>query len=111
MFEEACKLSGREGIDATPPELKQQRDEKDTPTLELSGADIESAEDEVDIPDAPRSTIVACPEHSHPGESQSNGRAEAAVKNLVNQARTLKVALEIRLKRDRPFPCTHPAVA
>ena len=30
---------------------------------------------------------------------------------LVSQARTLKVALEARLKRERPFPCSHPVVA
>ena len=62
-------------------------------------------------PDATGSTLLAVPEHSHPGESASNGYAEAAVKLVVNQARTLKVALECRLRRDKPFPCSHPIVA
>ena len=56
-------------------------------------------------------TVLAVPEHSHPGESASNGYAEAAVKLVVNQARTLKVALECRLRRDRPIPCSHQVIA
>ena len=80
--------------------------------LDLSGADVAEAEVEDEVqPAAPRSTVVACPEHSHPGESQSNGKAEVSVKILVGQARTLKVALETRLKCEAPIPCTHPVVA
>ena len=112
MFEAACKLSGRQGEDTTPAEIKKIRDAKplnspcdpssDT-VLELTGADIANAEEDLDQPTSSRTTIVACPEHSHPGESQSNGKAEAAVKSVVNQARTLKVALEPRLMRATPF--------
>ena len=41
--------------------------------------------------------IVAVPEHSHAGESASNGAAENAVKLVEGQCRTLKAALEDRL--------------
>ena len=54
--------------------------------------------------------MIGVPEHSHPGESQSNGAAEAAVKALVAQARTLKAALEGNLKLATPIPCGHPVV-
>ena len=110
MVAEACKLSGRQGEDVTPEDIKNVRDARPLESkfnpatdvvIDLSGADVATAEVDQEQEAAPRSTIVACPEHSHPGESQSNGKAEAAVKTLVNQARTLKVALESRLKRER----------
>ena len=56
-------------------------------------------------PQYPNAPIVAVPEHSHPGESASNGKAESAVRTLVDQARTLKVALEARLGCTKPLPC------
>ena len=111
MIDAACKLSGQDGHDVTPPELRVQREDKDTPIIDLSGADVPAAEEEIEEAEPPKGTIIACPELSHPGESQSNGKAEAAVKTVVNQARTLKVALEARMKRDKPFPYTHPIVA
>ena len=42
-------------------------------------------------------TLLAVPEHSHTGESQSNGFAERSVQLVEDQARTMKAALEDRL--------------
>ena len=44
------------------------------------------------------STHVATPELVHPGESASNGLAERSVGEFIDQLRTLKTALESRLK-------------
>lgn len=41
-------------------------------------------------------------------ESQSNGEAETAVQVIEDQARTLKLAIEARIKR--AIPCTHPVM-
>ena len=50
----------------------------------------------------------AVPETSAVGESQSNSRAERAVQTLEDQLRTLKAALESRVKAR--IPSWHPAV-
>ena len=65
--------------------------------LDLSGADVASAEEEHEDPPVPRSTVVACPEHSHPGESQSNGKAERAVQEAEDMLITMRIALEERI--------------
>ena len=43
-------------------------------------------------------THVAVPELCHPGEWSSNGLAERSVREFTDQLRTLKTALESRLK-------------
>ena len=53
-------------------------------------------------------TVLAVPEHSHPGESQSNGRVERAVQLVEDQSRTLRAALQAHLGTE--IPCTHPLV-
>ena len=45
-------------------------------------------------------------EHSLPYESQSNGRAENAVKRIEGQVRTLKLALEAAIGQE--LEVTHP---
>ena len=45
---------------------------------------------------------AAVPEESAPGESQSNGAAERAVRSLEDQIRTMKLALEARLSCQIP---------
>ena len=50
--------------------------------------------------------LVAVPEHSMPGESQSNGAAESAIQQVQDLFRTHKAALEARLKKT--IPITHP---
>ena len=52
-----------------------------------------------------RLTELAVPEHSHVGESQSNGASERAVQLVEDLARTLKSALEERI--GWTIPATH----
>ena len=98
-IEEACALSGRKRINANGDE--------DTSDIAINPEDANEFDDldamvsnEPGISDHLRveSTHTATPEVSHPGESQSNGRAEKSVGDYVGQLRTLKVALESRLK-------------
>ena len=49
---------------------------------------------------------MAVPEHSHPGESQSDGKAERAVRAVIDQVRTMKLAFETRYKAR--LGSTHP---
>ena len=53
-------------------------------------------------------TFSAVPEASAVGESQSNGRAEAAVQQFEDQLRTLKAALQARI--GQKLPVTHPVL-
>ena len=48
------------------------------------------------------------PENSAVGESQSNGRAEAAVQQVEDYVRTYKAALEARIGAQ--IPCVHPVM-
>ena len=73
-----------------------------------SWGEVDLGEDE---PASHSTVVTAVPEHSHPGESASNGKAEVSVKMIVDHARTLKVALEARLRLNKPLPCSHPVVA
>ena len=50
----------------------------------------------------------AVPEHSAVGDSQANGRAESAVQEIENHVRTLKAALESRIRKR--IPSSHPIV-
>ena len=84
LIQDACALAGRNGVK------------------------IHAVEDESPEPDTVEAQ-VAVPEHSHPGESQSNGLAEAAMKELVDEVRTLKMSLEYRLKSR--LPNNHPVMA
>ena len=52
---------------------------------------------------------MAVPEHSHPGESQSNGLAERAIREVVDHIRVLKLALETHL--NVRIPSNHPVMA
>ena len=53
--------------------------------------------------------VVAVPEESHVGESQSNGIAERAVQAVEGQVLTMKLNLEARLQMS--IPCHHPLMA
>ena len=77
LIQDACAMAGRNGVNVHAVE-----DEPAEPTVERAH--------------------VAVPEHSHPGESQSNGLAESAMKELIDQVRTLKMSLEYRLKSRLP---------
>ena len=50
----------------------------------------------------------AVPEMSAVGESQSNGRAEAAVQQWEDQMRTIKAGLEVRI--GKKVPISHPVI-
>ena len=67
-----------------------------------------AVEDEAVEPDVKRAHI-AVPEHSQPGESQSNGLAERAIREVVEEIRTLKMSLERRVKGR--LANTHPVMA
>ena len=58
-------------------------------------------------PHAIDSAQIGVPEHSHPGESTSNGKAERAVQAVVDHIRTLKAAFEghynVRLGNSHPL--------
>ena len=94
MLKDAVRESGREGRPVDP----EVSDEDEKPSMD---------------PDAPvlpttapmTKTQLAAPEHSHTGESQSNGYAERAVQLVEDQARTLKAALEDRMQTR--IPCDH----
>ena len=53
--------------------------------------------------------VVGVPETSSPGESQSNGAAERAVRSIEDQLRTMKLALESHI--NAKIPCQHPIIA
>ena len=112
LFDAACRESGRTGqLDDSVAAPKVEPSPK---IFELDASDVAAAEDEaqeVRVARPEGAVVVGVPEHSHPGESASNGKAEAAVKQLIDMTRTLKLALEARLKLQRPLPCGHPVVA
>ena len=113
MIEEACALSGRKGVKIAPG-VDVSDDDVDV-NMFISNGEITNADvnvgDSVDfqdpMPDV--STHVATPELSHPGESASNGLAERSVGEFMDQLRTLKTALESRLKirLSSSHPVTH----
>ena len=87
LIEEACSRAGRRGVPATEVE-----DE-----VVLEDGDHASGELQPDVsPVAVESSQIGVPEHSHPGESASNGKAERAVQAVVDHIRTLKAAFEKR---------------
>ena len=73
LIQDACAMAGRNGVN------------------------IRAVEDEAPEPDVEKAH-VAVPEHSHPGESQSNGMAERAIREVMDEVRTLKMSLEQRVK-------------
>ena len=111
MLEEACALSGRRGI----------RDVGDSSDQMLSQSDLAGGDgnlsmepnvvDETDVATVADldPSHTAAPEMTHPGESQSNGLAERSVGLWEDQFRTLKHALELRLKHR--LPMDHPVTA
>ena len=115
MIEEACSLSGRNGVKDTngdnPEEVSHCQ------LIDDSGEVATIADADLQIGDAPHvsssvtigSTHTAAPELTHPGESQPNGLAERSIGIFEDQFRTMKHALELRLKRR--LPSAHPVTA
>ena len=116
MLEEVCALAGRRGIhepasSAETPVPEPPVTHGDVVTLEGSLEMEPRFHDEPYTPkteDMP-SSHTAAPEMTHPGESQSNGLAERSVGMWEDQFRTLKHALELRLKHR--LPMSHPVTA
>ena len=110
MMDKACSLTGRSGtLDAVATEVEA-----------MEHAQLVEGDDIVDDPDVADelhvygskevgSTHTAAPELTHPGESQSNGLAERSVGIFEDHFRTLKVALEMKLKQQ--LPSSHPVTA
>ena len=102
MIEEACALSGRKGVKICPGAAV--ADEDVDVSSFISNGEITNEElvvnDSVEYeePMLDVTSHVATPELSHPGESASNGLAERSVGEFMDQLRTLKTALESRLK-------------
>jgi hypothetical protein len=73
-----------------------------------NGVNIKAVEEEAPEAEVEKAHI-AVPEHSHPGESQSNGLAERAMREVIDQIRTLKMSTEQRVKGR--LPNDHPVMA
>ena len=102
MFEQAIILSGRSGKAFA---------EADNAEKEAISVMEELDEDDGKLLPSPMESeriLVAVPEHSMPGESQSNGIAERAVQQVEDHLRTLKTAYEARLKAR--IPMNHPVM-
>ena len=115
MIEEACSISGRRGIKDSSGESPEEVSHYGL--IDASGDVAKIADQDISIGDDPHtpssveieSTHTAAPELNHPGESQSNGLAERSVGIFEDQFRTLKHALEVRLKQR--LPGEHPVTA
>ena len=95
LVEAAIRESGRDGQIST--QLSDGEDIDD---------DVQQLVGDPPVPaPKPAATELAVPEHSHVGESQSNGMTERAVQLVEDQARVLKAALEDRL--GCAVPLTH----
>ena len=113
MLEEACALAGRRGS----PDVEGSIDNAISHQDDLISADGSSLMRDPVINDEPHvatpmvtpTAHTAAPEMTHPGESQSNGLAERSVGMWEDQFRTLKHALEVRLKHR--LPLSHPVTS
>ena len=88
-------------LDASPGLYKNTDDHVPLPDV-IESSDVPSVELAAAKEDANETTTatasLAIPEHSHPGESNTNRLAERAVQTFEDQLRTLKHALETHLK-------------
>ena len=111
MLEEACSLAGRRGqreLDSSNGTMVSHDDLLDVDgsvSLEPNISDEPNNGGPVNAP----TSHTAAPEMTHPGESQSNGLAERSVGMWEDQFRTLKHALELRLKHR--LPMAHPVTS
>ena len=89
MCEEACALSCRKGLRAnTGDDVADVAEDLDAvePSDPFAAVDESIPKEPTNVPDlSVESTVVATPEVSHPGESQSNGKAERAVGEFTGQ--------------------------
>ena len=114
MIEEASALTGRNGSKDTLADIPGEISQADAIEINDDGAKLA---DEVAVGNEPHvmsskevvSTHTAAPELTHPGESQSNGLAERAVGVFEDKFKTLKHALELKIKKR--LPSAHPVTA
>ena len=85
-MQEACARTGRNGVRIKAGEIETDTSSNDPGDLDVG----ELGPDESPI--AVEKAHVAVPEHSHPGESQSDGLWERAVQQLVDHIRVMKSA-------------------
>ena len=114
MLETAMLESARVGIkvhdDSGPdPEdyhiaVAEDADEFEIPCDAVKNADASSLPNRELL--SPLEDVVATPELTHPGESQTNGLAERAVQSIEGFASTLLAALQARIRM--PIPSDHP---
>ena len=81
LIEEAARMAGRKAVPVTSDQLP------NSEPLVLEHGDIEDLEQD-DSHVAMSDARVAVPEHSHVGESKSNGLAERAVRTWEEQFST-----------------------
>ena len=88
LIEDACKRAGRPGAGVNVPAVQ---DAGKTPPLTGDASSstvlerIDEEEDEADeMPANIDRVLVAVPEHSAPGESQSSGKAERSIQKLFD---------------------------
>ena len=94
LLEESIKISGRQGV----PTDTEEPSEKITFPVNVADDDEPDAPTEIPQKHRTQDAMVAAPELTHPGESQSNGLAERAVESVVDHTRTRILALEMHLK-------------
>ena len=105
MLDEACAILGRVGERADADTVVSHDELVTTGGALNLDPNVDDDEPYVKSSEA-HSSHTAAPELTHPGESQSNGLAERAVGVWEDQFRTLKHALELRLKHR--LPASHP---
>ena len=98
LLEQAVILSGRQGKKLEELDVEER---KSISVME----EIDEAEEKRYDSGPPQSDriLVAVPGHTTPGESSSNGIAERAIQQVEDQLRTMKAALEGRLKARIPM--------
>ena len=96
MIEAACVPSSRKGAPVKSEDLTKfdLSPDEGTEAGDIPAIDRAVPDDVAEAADVP---TVAAPEHSHPGESMSNGLAEVSVRDFEDHARTLDAALESRM--------------
>ena len=104
LLEAAIVTSNRKGVPVKTGDVAKP---SEPPSLDIE-------DDEPDAPAAvPASSsqgpLVAVPELTHPGESQSNGLSERAVQAIEDHSRTISVALGARI--NMPVPSDHAVAA
>ena len=103
LLEEAIRISGRQGI---PTETEEPSDNTTFP-VDVADNDEPDAPTVIHNKPQPQDSMVAAPELTHPGESQSNGLAERAGESVVDHTRTIMFGSRDAFEDSHPLraPC------